>query len=85
MFEAPQQRMIKATNLHTRQSVINVKQNGVGAQKEVGRAQGATNKLVSFPLRALFDWRADIYFCLQTQITSFYSLKPERYVIKTIL
>lgn len=85
MFEAPQQRMIKATNLRTRQSMVIVKQNGVGAQKEVGWAQGATNKLVSFPLRALFDWRAVIYFCVQTQITLFYSLKPERYVIKTIL
>lgn len=85
MFESPQQRIMKATNLHTRQSMINVKQNGVGAQKEVGWAQGATNKLVSFPLRALFDWRAVIYLCLQAQITLFYSLKPAKYVIKTTL
>ena len=44
MFEAPQQRMIKATNLHTRQSVINIKQNGVGAQKEVGAASLAPSE-----------------------------------------
>lgn len=71
MFEAPQHRMIKATNLRIRQSMINVKQNGVGHRRRWG-GHRVLPISYSFPERALFDWRAALHIFVQTQITLFY-------------